>query len=78
LTGRDRGPKNEIVCLNTAPIFYLAEQARNLREGFIQASEIIDSGRAVTKLREWVEAQNSDPESGVKKLDCLLEESDAC
>ena len=76
LTGRDKGPRCEIVCLNTAPIFYLTGQARTLQEGFSQAREIIDSGRAITKLREWVEAQNSDPTSGLKKLDSLLEESD--
>lgn len=78
LTGQDQGPRHEIVCLNAAPIFYLAGQARNLQDGFSQARDIIESGRAITKLREWVTAQNSDPESGLRKLDCLVEESDAC
>jgi anthranilate phosphoribosyltransferase len=77
LTGRDRGPRHEIVCLNTTPIFYLAGKAGNLRDGFSQARDIIESGRAVTKLREWVKAQNSDPKNGLRKLDRLLEESDA-
>ncbi|MCL0093490.1 anthranilate phosphoribosyltransferase [Dehalococcoidia bacterium] len=77
LTGYDRGSRHEITCLNTAPVFYLIGQAKDLREGFILAQEIIQSGRAIAKLREWVMAQNSDPEGGLRKLDCLLEEIDA-
>ena len=77
LTGYDRGSRYEIACLNAAPIFYLMGQAKSLREGFILAQEIIQSGRAIAKLREWVMAQNSNPEDGLRKLDCLLEEIDA-
>lgn len=77
LTGRDQGPKNDITCLNAAPVFYLTGQAKDLREGLIQAKEIIESGHAIIKLREWVTAQNSDPQSGLGKLERLLEEADA-
>jgi anthranilate phosphoribosyltransferase len=49
-------------------------QAKGLREGFILAQEIIQSGRTIAKLREWVMAQNSNPEDGLRKLDCLLED----
>ena len=52
-------------------------QAKSLREGFILAQEIIQSGRAIAKLREWVMAQNFNPEDGLRKLDCLLKEIDA-
>jgi len=75
LSGRDRGPRYDIVCLNAAPIFYLMGKAGDLREGFRQARDIINSGRAITKLREWVTAQNSSPETGLSKLEGLLEES---
>ena len=78
LTGYDRGSRYEIACLNAAPIFYLMGQAKGLREGFILAQEIIQSGRTIAKLREWVMAQNSSPEDGLRKLNCLLEEVDAC
>lgn len=70
----DHGPRHEITCLNAAPIFYLMGQAKNLQEGFSQAKEIIKSGRAIAKLRQWVMAQNSDPNSGQRKLERLLEE----
>ncbi|MBE9477678.1 MAG: anthranilate phosphoribosyltransferase [Chloroflexi bacterium] len=75
LSGRDRGPRYDIVCLNAAPIFYLMGKAGDLREGFRHARDIINSGRAITKLREWVTAQNSSPEAGLSKLEGLLEES---
>ena len=52
-------------------------QAKSLREGFILAQEIIQSGRAIAKLREWVMAQNFNPEDGLRKLNCLLKEIDA-
>jgi len=77
LTGYDRGSRYEITCLNAAPIFYLMGQAKGLGEGFILAQDIIQSGRAIAKLREWVRAQNSSPENGLRKLDCLLAEIDA-
>jgi len=72
LSGSEEGPRRDIVSLNTAPIFYLSGQARNLKEGFALAEDVIASGKAVSKLREWVEAQNADPESGLRKLEGLL------
>jgi len=75
LSGRDRGPRYDIVCLNAAPIFYLMGKAGDLRDGFRQAQDIINSGQTITKLREWVTAQNSSPEAGLSKLEDLLKES---
>ena len=76
LSGSDRGPRYEIACLNAAPIFYLAGQAGSLKDGYVLAQEIVQSGKAIAKLREWVKTQNSDPESGLKKLESLLEEAE--
>jgi len=76
LIGSDRGPRYEVTCLNAAPIFYLMGQAKDLREGFNRAKEVIKSGQAIAKLREWVTAQNSDPKSGQMKLERLLKEVD--
>jgi anthranilate phosphoribosyltransferase len=76
LSGMEPGPKTDIVCINAAPILYLMKQTRDLEEGFNMAKEIIDSGRAIAKLRQWVKEQNSNSTStdGEKKLECLLEE----
>jgi anthranilate phosphoribosyltransferase len=76
LAGRDHGPRYDIVCLNAAPIFYLAGYAKTLPEGFALAVEAIKSGRALAKLRAWVAAQNREPATGLRKLELLLEEID--
>lgn len=69
LSDRDRGAKSEIVCLNAAPILYLVSHAEELKEGFDMAKEIIESGRAIGKLRDWVREQNTAPEIGERKLE---------
>ncbi len=74
LTGGDHGSKRDIVCINAAPIFYTAGEVTNLRDGFILAEDMIDSGQAIMRLKEWVKTQNLDPEGGLSKLECLLEE----
>lgn len=47
-------------------------RAKDIREGLGLAREVIRSGGAIAKLREWVSAQNTDPASGLKKLEGLL------
>ncbi len=54
LEGR-KGPKREIVCLNAAPAFVAAEQAKTLQEGYQLAMKSIDSGAAVQKLERLIE-----------------------
>jgi anthranilate phosphoribosyltransferase len=72
LSGLDKGARYDIVCLNAAPILYLTGRAKDLREGFNMAGDILDSGRALDKLKDWVTAQNSDPQVGMAKLETLL------
>lgn len=38
------------------------------------ARDILDSGRVLDKLKEWVAAQNDDPQGGMAKLESLLAE----
>ena len=77
LTGTDCSARHEIVCLNTAPILYLVGKARDIEDGFEKAKRILESGRAINKLTDWIREQNLDPEPGEKKLERLLEEVDA-
>jgi len=72
LSSLDKGARYDIVCLNAAPILYLTGRAKDLREGFNMAGDILDSGRALDKLKDWVTAQNSDPQVGMAKLETLL------
>ncbi|MDY6863605.1 MAG: anthranilate phosphoribosyltransferase [Thermodesulfobacteriota bacterium] len=73
LTGRDKGARYKTICLNTAPIFYLTGQVKNFVEGFEIAKDIIDSGKAMEKLRQWVMEQSRDPKEAGKKIEDLLE-----
>jgi anthranilate phosphoribosyltransferase len=77
LTGTDCSARHEIVCLNTAPILYLVGKAKDIEDGFEKAKRILESGRAINKLTDWIREQNLDPERGAKKLERLLEEVDA-
>jgi len=52
-------------------------QAETLREGFKLAQDMIRSGQAIAKLKDWVRAQNTDPENGIRKLEQLLGEVEA-
>ena len=72
LSGADKGPSYETICLNAAPIFYVADQADSLQQGMEKARETIDSGKALNKLRQWVKAQNRDPRKGEESLEALL------
>ncbi len=57
LDGR-KGPKREVVCLNAAPAFVAAEQAKTLQEGYQLAMKSIDSGAAIQKLDRLIEFTN--------------------
>ncbi|MBN1932428.1 MAG: anthranilate phosphoribosyltransferase [Desulfobacterales bacterium] len=71
--GKDKKTLYETICLNTAPIFYVADEVRNLKEGVEKARDIIDSGDALDKLRMWVHMQNRDADVGEKRLDELMD-----
>jgi anthranilate phosphoribosyltransferase len=57
LQGR-RGPKRDVVCLNTAPALVAGGFAKTLHEGYQQAAKVIDSGAAAQKLEKLVEFTN--------------------
>lgn len=50
LRGEDRGPKRDAVLLNAAAGLFVANRARTLAEGWDQAAELIDGGKAAKKL----------------------------
>ena len=55
LRGDDRGPKRDAVLLNAAAGLFVASRARTLGEGWDQAAELIDGGKAGEKLKELAE-----------------------
>ena len=72
LSGKDQGPRYDIICLNTAPILYLTGKVSSLKDGVVRAREIIKSGTPIAKLRQWVWEQNTAPDQGAARLESLL------
>ena len=55
LSGEERGPKRDAVLLNASAALFVADRTRSLAEGWALASDLIDSGRSLTKLKELAE-----------------------
>jgi anthranilate phosphoribosyltransferase len=72
LDGKETGTRSDIVCLNAALVLYLMNVSPTIQDGFKRAKEIIATGGAIEKLKNWVREQNSDPDRGLKKLNRLL------
>jgi anthranilate phosphoribosyltransferase len=73
LCGRELGSRRDIVCLNAAPLLYMAGHADSLPEALNKAGQLIDSGRAARKLQDWVKHQNRDPGPCLERLEAMLE-----
>jgi len=72
ISGHQNGPCTDIICLNAALILYLMDICTGLAEGIDISRQIMASGLAINKLRDWVSTQNTEPEKGLAKLDSLL------
>ena len=59
LSGKERGPKRTTVLLNAGASLYIGDKAASMEEGIALAAELIDSGKALAKLEEFIEASNS-------------------
>lgn len=53
-----KGPKRDAVLLNAGAGFYIAGRADSLAEGVRLAAELIDSGKALEKLQEFIRESN--------------------
>ncbi|MFI5303867.1 MAG: anthranilate phosphoribosyltransferase, partial [Nitrospiria bacterium] len=53
-----KGPKRDIVLLNSAPVLIACEKAKTFNEAIPIAEASIDSGRAYQKLMELIELSN--------------------
>jgi len=51
LSGRERGPKRDLVLLNAAAALVVAGMARRVEDGLRQAAELVDSGAALARLQ---------------------------
>lgn len=58
LSGKITDAKRDIVILNSALCFYIAEKVKTIEDGIKFAAEIIDSGRANKQLEKYVSLTN--------------------
>ena len=59
LTGKEQGPKRNVVLMNAGAAIYLAGKAESIADGVKVAAEILDSGKALEKLQEYIELSNA-------------------
>ena len=59
LSGEERGPRREAVCLNAGAALYIGGKADTLEAGVRLAEQLIDSGAAQAKLSEVAAASNA-------------------
>jgi len=57
--GGQTGPYRDVIILNAGFALYIADRVKTPQEGMKLAEEIISSGMAKTKLREFAECSNS-------------------
>jgi anthranilate phosphoribosyltransferase len=55
----EKGPKRNIVLLNTSAVLIAGGKAASFSEGLVLAAEAIDSGRAERKLQQLIESSRS-------------------
>ncbi len=73
LGGEERGPRQDIVCLNAAPLLLMNGRAFSLADGVERARSIIENGLAMERLKLWTEVQSRDPDAGREHLEGLIE-----
>ncbi|WP_455276224.1 hypothetical protein [[Eubacterium] cellulosolvens] len=60
LSGQDRSSRRDLILVNAGAILYLADCAKDIKDGYEMAIESVDSGRALKKVEDLVEVSNGD------------------
>jgi len=71
LSSVEDGAREDIVLANTAPILYIQDMAKDLEEGVLKARELIQSGKPIDTLKNWVREQNRDPTCGEEQFETM-------
>ena len=54
----EKSPKRDAVLLNAGAALYIGQKAQSMKDGVSLAAELIDSGKALEKLRAFIEESN--------------------
>lgn len=54
LYGKEKGPKRDLLCINAAAAFYVAEKVPSFKKGTKLALSLIDSGKVASKFEEYI------------------------
>lgn len=73
LKGTEIKARTEAAALNAGLIFYTSGKTDTIKEGTQKAMEIINSGKAIGKLEEWVSSQNTNSNTGLLKFKKVIE-----
>uniref|UniRef100_UPI003217410E anthranilate phosphoribosyltransferase n=1 Tax=uncultured Draconibacterium sp. TaxID=1573823 RepID=UPI003217410E len=68
IQGKENNARVDAVALNAGLIFYVTDKAKTIAEGTAMAKETLGKAKAYDVLKEWVKAQNRNPEDGLEKL----------
>ncbi|NCC65355.1 MAG: anthranilate phosphoribosyltransferase, partial [Spirochaetia bacterium] len=60
LDGTFKGPKREVVLLNSGCALYIAGRTNTIAEGISLAEEAIDSGKALMQLQNFIRLSNEE------------------
>lgn len=72
LNNRGCKAREDAAILNAGLIFYASSRVESIRDGIEAATHILKSGNAYSKLFQWVQFQNSNPDAGLGKLNRLI------
>ncbi len=73
MANQEQGLRKNAVILNAGLIFLAAGKAGDLDDGIEQSAKLLESGKAFAAMENWVQAQTSDPEKGLKTLYKLMD-----
>jgi anthranilate phosphoribosyltransferase len=57
-SGKEKGPFRDVIVLNSGFALYIADKAKNPKAGVKMAAEIIDTGKAEEKLKQFIKCSN--------------------
>jgi anthranilate phosphoribosyltransferase len=54
LSGADRSSRRDLIILNAASILYVADEVKDIKDGYELAKQSVDEGKAIAKLRSLI------------------------